>query len=106
MTEFRTVGSAGDHPEGGLRAYEVDGEPVAVARTEAGWFAFHDTCTHNACSLADGDLEDGTVVCVCHGGTYDLRTGEVLAGPPPEPVRTYPVRVEGDEIQVGTEGSP
>ena len=43
-----------------------------------GWVAFDDTCTHEECSLADGELDGGVVVCPCHASEFDLRTGDVL----------------------------
>jgi NADH-quinone oxidoreductase subunit F len=52
------------------------------------------------CSLADGDLEGKTVTRPCHGSPFDVTTGSVLNPPADEPVLTYPIRVEGDELQV------
>ncbi|CAN5878379.1 hypothetical protein BH23ACT12_BH23ACT12_24400 [soil metagenome] len=41
-----------------------------------------------------------TIICPCHDGEFDVTTGEVLDGPPEEPLLTYPVRVVGDEVQI------
>jgi nitrite reductase/ring-hydroxylating ferredoxin subunit len=100
MTEFRTVARTGDIAEGGLRAFDVDGRPVAVAHLDGGWYAFSDVCTHRQCSLAEGELDGGEVECPCHGSRFDVATGEVRNGPATEPVEAFPVRAEGDEIQV------
>ncbi|HLH28173.1 MAG TPA: Rieske (2Fe-2S) protein, partial [Acidimicrobiales bacterium] len=64
-------------------------------------YAFDDTCPHAACSLSQGELEDGTVICPCHFGTFDLASGAVLDGPPPAPITLYAAReVDGTlEIQ-------
>jgi nitrite reductase/ring-hydroxylating ferredoxin subunit len=32
-----------------------------------------------------------------------MRTGEVVAAPPDEPIATYAVRVDGDDISVAVE---
>jgi nitrite reductase/ring-hydroxylating ferredoxin subunit len=40
------------------------------------------------------------VECPFHGGQFNVRTGEVVASPPEEPLPVYPVQVEGDEIRV------
>ncbi len=99
-TEFVTVARAEDIDEGGMRAVDVGGRMVAVARTGGAWYAFDDVCTHRQCSLAEGELDGTTVMCPCHGSEFDVTTGEVLAGPATQPVGTFQIRVEGDEVQV------
>ena len=42
------------------------------------WVAFDDTCTHEECSLAEGELDGAVIVCPCHGSEFDVRTGDVL----------------------------
>ena len=56
--------------------------------------------THRACLLSQGELDGHVVVCPCHAGVFDVRTGEVVEGPPPEPVRTYEVRVRGEGVEI------
>lgn len=100
--EFVTIGEAGAVPAGGLTHFEAGGTPVAIANVDGELYAFHDTCTHAQCSLAEGELDPGEkeVVCSCHGGTFDITSGQVLDGPPPEPVATYRVRVDDGNLQV------
>jgi nitrite reductase/ring-hydroxylating ferredoxin subunit len=102
MAEYVTVGTAADLAEGEMRAFEVGGRRVTVARVGGTFHAFDDTCTHRQCSLVEGDLEEATVTCPCHGSQFHVGTGAVLNPPATEPVKTYPVRVEGDDLQVGT----
>jgi nitrite reductase/ring-hydroxylating ferredoxin subunit len=40
------------------------------------------------------------VICPCHAGLFDVTTGEVLAGPPPEPVETFAVRLLGEDVEI------
>ncbi len=100
MSDWVGVASAGAIAEGEMSSYTVADRSVAVANVEGDPVAFDDTCTHQGCSLAEGEL-DGTVVeCPCHGGRFDVMTGEVVSGPPPEPVDVFEVREEGGELQV------
>jgi 3-phenylpropionate/trans-cinnamate dioxygenase ferredoxin component len=99
--EFVSVGSAAEIPPGDMRAYQVGGEDVAVANVDGTYHAFGDTCTHASCSLAEGDLDDTTVTCICHGSEFDVTTGEVLGGPATEPVPTFEVVVEGGDLRIG-----
>ncbi len=100
MAEYRRVGKAAEVPEGGMVAYEVGGVRVAVAKVGGELFAFEDTCTHERCSLSEGELEGTSVVCPCHGAEFDIRTGEVLALPASRPIRTYRVRLQGEDLEI------
>ena len=100
MGEKVRVGSGRDVPSGGISAFIVGQRRIAIAREGANLYAFDDLCTHAYCSLAEGDLEGATVVCACHLGTYDLTTGEVIDGPPPDPIAVYPVTEVDGELLV------
>jgi nitrite reductase/ring-hydroxylating ferredoxin subunit len=101
MSELITVGGKDDVPEGEMRQYQVCGEDVAVANVDGELHAFSDVCTHRQCSLAEGDLDGTTVTCACHGSEFDVTTGDVLGGPAVEPVQTFQVTVEGDDLKIG-----
>lgn len=94
------VAAPGDIPDGEIRGFEAEGTAVAVANEGGTLRAFSNVCTHKKCALDDGDLEDGTVVCACHGSVFDLETGAVESPPATEPIAVYPVRVEGDDVIV------
>ena len=98
--DFVTVIDTRNIPAGGLAVVDVRGTRIAVANVGGRFYAFDDTCTHEQCSLADGDLAGTTVTCMCHGAEYDVRTGEVLAPPAPLPVKVYRTRVDGDSLQI------
>ncbi len=101
MAEFVKVARADELGEGEMQAFEVQGATIAVANVAGSFHAFDDTCTHEECSLAEeGELEETTVICGCHGAEFDATSGEVLEGPATEPVGSYEVRVEGDDIEV------
>lgn len=74
--------------------------PVALFNADGDYYAIDDTCTHEDASLADGWIEDCTIACPLHQAMFCLKTGEALTSPAVIAVRTYPVRVEGDEIFV------
>lgn len=79
----------------------VEGQDLVLARGEAGWFAVQARCTHAGCAFADdATLEVGTIVCSCHGSEFDLASGEVQRGPAEYDLRTFPVRVVGDRLEV------
>ena len=98
--EFVTAIKTNEILVGGITALDVRGTRIAVANVGGTDYAFDDTCTHEQCSLAEGDLAGTTVSCMCHGAEFDVRTGKVLAPPAPLPVKVYRTRVEGDALQI------
>jgi nitrite reductase/ring-hydroxylating ferredoxin subunit len=53
--------------------------------------------------LNEGKIDGSTVTCPWHGSQYNMCTGAVLLGPATEPVKTYPVIVEGEIGRVEVE---
>lgn len=62
---------------GALRAFAVTGVtwPVIVTTVDDALVAVAGVCPHEDVSLADGDLDDATLVCPGHAYGFDLRTG-------------------------------
>jgi nitrite reductase/ring-hydroxylating ferredoxin subunit/uncharacterized membrane protein len=71
---------------------------IVLGRTETGYVAFDDRCTHRGGPLADGVMICGTVQCPWHGSQFDVQSGIVKAGPAREGIQTY--RVEAKDGQV------
>jgi len=87
-------------PPGAHLRILYQGFPVDLRRAADGSVsALSLLCTHTACEVRwQGD--DQRYHCPCHEGLFD-EAGEVLAGPPPLPLRPVPVRIEGDQVRVG-----
>jgi len=101
MPEFQTVAKVSEVAPGEMKLVEVGGDEVVIANVAGAFFAFSDTCTHDGGPLSDGELEGDIVTCPWHFTPFNVRTGEAQeGGVTDEPIPTYEVRVEGDEIQV------
>ena len=83
--------------------FDTDGDPIAIVLLEGEYFAIDDTCTHDNWSLCDGYIEGDEIVCSLHLARFAIRTGEVRMAPAFEPLRTYPIKVENNEIWVDIE---
>jgi 3-phenylpropionate/trans-cinnamate dioxygenase ferredoxin subunit len=97
---FVRVGSSNDVSAGQMRVFDVGGTKVNVANADGHLYAFDDRCTHSGCSLAKGRLAGTTVTCDCHGSQFDIASGAVLRGPAAWPVRSWAVKVDGDDLFV------
>ena len=85
---------------GEMQVFDVAETKVNVASVGGQLYAFDDTCTHKACSLAKGKLDGTTVTCPCHGSQFDVTSGAVLRGPAQQPVRSRLVQLEGKDLLV------
>jgi nitrite reductase/ring-hydroxylating ferredoxin subunit/uncharacterized membrane protein len=74
-----------------MKLVHAGDERIAVARTENGYAAFQDRCTHRGGPLSDGAVICGTVQCPWHGSQFDVHTGQVKCGPAEKDIRTYPI---------------
>jgi len=78
----------------------VAGHEIALYDMDGQIFATDDICTHAYAKLSDGWMEKGEIECPLHAGRFHIKTGKATAAPCIDDVKTYEVRVEGDEIQV------
>jgi nitrite reductase/ring-hydroxylating ferredoxin subunit len=74
-----------------LKLLHIGEQRIVLGRTEKGYMAFSDHCTHRGASLADGVLICGTVQCPWHGSQFDVETGAVKEGPAKESIAIYKV---------------
>ena len=101
MGDFVKVADLADVPPGEMTLVDFQGEPVALANVGGTIYAFSDACTHMAGDLSQGLLEDAIVTCPLHGGQFDVTSGQAVAEPPTEKLKTYRVQVnDGGEIQM------
>ena len=101
MSEFHwyRIGPADDIELGSLRGARIQGHRVCIGRAELGFFAVEDTCPHAGGSLSTGLIDGREIVCPLHVWGFDVETGESPEDPNC-PLRVYPVRVEGDELEI------
>jgi len=83
-----------------MKLLRVGDRRIVLGRTETGYVAFDDACTHRGGSLADGVMICGTVQCLWHGSQFDVHSGEVKAGPATEPIKHYRVEEKGDDVYI------
>ena len=81
-----------------MKLLHVNGERIVLGRTEEGYVAFQDRCTHKGGCLAGGAMICGTVQCPWHGSQFDVKTGAVTAGPATAGIRVYRVRQTQDGV--------
>ena len=95
------VANVADVLEGNLKKVDVDGKPVALFKIDGKIYATTNICTHEECELDENHMIHGEVVeCTCHGSQFNVKTGAVVLPPAAEPLKTYQVSVEEEDVYI------
>jgi cytochrome b6-f complex iron-sulfur subunit len=97
------VASTADLPPNTGKVYSVANKPVIVINTADGYHALSAVCTHLGCIVFWNEQKQA-IACPCHAGFFNTNGG-VISGPPPAPLETYRVEVQGDQIYVEVGGA-
>ena len=96
--------AAAKTPRGSASAFHIGAEPCILIHFEDDtWAAYSALCTHMNC-IVEYRAEPDRIVCQCHAGVFDPRTGRNLEGPPPSPLRKYRAVIDGIDVLVTKEG--
>ncbi|MFW1665414.1 MULTISPECIES: non-heme iron oxygenase ferredoxin subunit [Acinetobacter] len=82
------------------KAVEVNDKKIGVFVIDENYFAIENVCPHAFALLTEGFIEDQTVECPLHEAIFDIQTGSLMSGPGCRDLCIYPVRVEGQDIQI------
>lgn len=81
-------------PQGGV---VLAGQQVVLTRDGGDTVhGFSAICTHLGCTV--DSVQNGTIMCPCHGSRFDAQTGAVRAGPATRPLPAVPVTVRGSGV--------
>src|SRR6516225_1220753 len=100
---WQRVASFGEIGVDGVLGVDVNGTPVALYRLSNEVFATSGICTHALALLSEGFVEDGRIACPLHQGQFDISSGKALCAPVTEDLRTYAVKLEGDDVFIDME---
>ena len=68
---------------------------ILVRAADGQYYAYGQKCTHLSCPVYF-EREHGRLECPCHEGSFDVRTGNVIAGPPPRPLDRIELEVRAN----------
>ena len=78
--------------------YPTESDTAILIRARDGqYYAYEQKCTHLTCPVYYAK-EANRLECPCHEGGFDVRTGNVLYGPPPRPLGRIEIETRGAEI--------
>jgi 3-phenylpropionate/trans-cinnamate dioxygenase ferredoxin subunit len=107
---YSKVAQVSELPEGGKKLVTLDGNDILLIRFEGSFYAVENKCPHMGGSLFEGNLDGQYVNCPTHGSVFDIKNGSVhqsgkllLFKVSPRDLKRYPVKIEGDDLLIGTE---
>ena len=100
MSKLMKVATTKEVAPGTGKVVEAEGRSLAPFNVAGTFYAIDNTCTHRGGPLGEGDLVGEVVTCPWHGAQFNVKTGEVLAPPARTGVRSFPVKVQGDDVLV------
>lgn len=116
-TGYTAVAKMGALASGAMTAVNAGGKDVLLARVGDKYYAASNVCPHMGGRLSAGKLDGAIVTCPRHHSRFDLTDGHNMRWTdwtgaklyfakilrPPRALKTYPVKVEGDNIMVKVE---
>lgn len=97
---FIKLASISDVKPNIMMGLEINDKKILLVNVNGSYYAIGNVCTHRSCQLSKGKLQGETVVCPCHGSTFDLKTGNFVKGPTKKPEPTYELKVENNDILI------
>ena len=104
MSNWTDVAAEADLFEGAGIAVTPCGHDIALFSVDGQVFATNNQCTHGPAKLCDGYIEGLEIECPFHQGRFDLRTGQATLEPARQPVKVWPVKLEGGRVFLDLEG--
>lgn len=97
---FERVASLSDVPENANKIFNVGATQILIARAPMGIYAVGAICSHQYTPLEGGKMKACFIFCPLHGVRFDMRDGKPAGTLTDQPIPTWPVKLEGDEIFV------
>jgi Rieske Fe-S protein len=88
LPEPKALAVLADIPVGQAISFTYPGEHdqcVLIRTGDDTLLAYGQKCTHLSCAVLP-DVANGSFVCPCHHGAFDMATGRPTAGPPRRPL--------------------
>jgi len=88
-------------PPGGSETFVLGDLELLLCNAGGEPFVIDEVCPHAWQSMRGGRIEGTVIECPLHGGRLDLRDGQPVEMPIRSATGWYPVRREGERLQVG-----
>ena len=88
---------------GEAKSYQIGDLKIVVCNVNGEYFALSDVCSHDDGELVSGNgilVENCQLECPRHGARFDVKTGKATKMPAIASIKTYNVKIRGDELEI------
>ena len=96
---MQTAAKISEVPNFGKKVVTVSGREILLINIKGSFFAVENECPHQGSPLGGAVVKDGHISCPRHGYRFNLTDGK-CAEHPEFVLATFPVQLNGEEIQV------
>lgn len=96
---MQTAAKICDVPNFGKKVVSISGREILLVNVKGTIYAVENECPHQGSPLGGALVKDGYIACPRHGYRFNLTDGK-CAEHPEFVLTTYPVQLNGDEIQL------
>ncbi len=89
-----------DVASGELFSFDHNEKKILLANLDGKLYATDRICTHEEADLSTGMLSEEGVRCPLHLSVFNLQTGEPQNPPAENPLKTYNVKIDQNEVYV------
>lgn len=97
---FTKIADVSDIIQGEVKIIFAHGQSFAATKILDEFLIVENLCTHDGGPLGNGRLYGYVIECPRHGAQFDLRTGLPVCVPATIPIRNYPVRIHGTDVEI------
>ncbi|MCC5888878.1 MAG: Rieske 2Fe-2S domain-containing protein [Gammaproteobacteria bacterium] len=69
-------------------------------------YAVENRCSHATARLDSGEVDGCHIICPLHGARFDIRNGACAGPPASQPIRSFPARINGEDVEVAVPEKP
>ncbi len=99
LDNFIYLAKVSDFEEGKGKKFVLNNKEIAIFKYKGQLGAISSVCSHQDGPLADGNIENGYVVCPWHQYEFDPFTGDAPPGYD-DGVDAYDIKINGDDVYV------
>lgn len=100
MSKFVVAAKITDVAQNATKCVSTEDKEVTLVNLNGQFFALDNLCTHEGAPLCEGSIEGEEIECPWHLGRFNIKTGKATELPAEKDLRTYPIRINGDDIEI------